>query len=47
MKKLNGEVYYPSAEVVSNANLKDWDTLNDFASKDLEGFWAKEAEELK
>lgn len=47
MKKLNGEVFYPSEEVVNNANLKDWDKLNDFAAKDLEGFWAKEAEELE
>ncbi len=47
MKKLNGEVYYPSGEVVNNANLKDWDNLNEFASKNLEGFWAKEAEELE
>ncbi|MDD5362475.1 MAG: acetate--CoA ligase [Ignavibacteria bacterium] len=47
MKKLNGEVYYPSEEVIRNAIAKDWDAMNDFASKDLQGFWSKEAEELE
>jgi acetyl-CoA synthetase len=47
MKKLIGEVYYPSEEVIRNAVAKDRDAMNDFASKDLQGFWAKEAEELE
>jgi acetyl-CoA synthetase len=46
-KVLDGEVFYPSEEIKSNAVLKDWDKLADFADKDLEGFWAKEAEELQ
>ena len=43
----NGEIYKPSAEVVAQARLKDWDALAKKASADLEGFWAKEAEELE
>src|ERR1700690_3764994 len=46
-KVLDGEVFYPSEEIKSNAILKDWDKLAAFADKDLEGFWAKEAEELQ
>ncbi len=44
--ELEGEVYYPSKEVIAQAVLKDWDQLADFAQRDLEGFWAREAEEL-
>jgi acetyl-CoA synthetase len=44
--ELEGEVYYPSKEVIDRAVLKDWDQLADFAQRDLEGFWAREAEEL-
>ena len=47
MKELSGEVFYPSKEVLRNSRVKDWDKLNDFAAKDLEGFWDKEAKELK
>ena len=45
--KLDGEVYYPSEEVIQQARLKNWNDPADFAAKDLEGFWAKEAEELE
>ena len=45
--KMEGEVYYPSKEVIAQANIKDWDKLAEFARKDLQGFWAKEAEELE
>lgn len=44
--ELEGEVYYPSKDVIAQAVLKDWDQLADFAQRDLEGFWAREAEEL-
>jgi acetyl-CoA synthetase len=44
---LVGEVFYPSVEVLSQAGLQDWDKTAAFAEKDLEGFWAKEAEELE
>lgn len=45
--KLEGEVYYPSDEVINRARLKDWEALARSAHDDLEGFWAKEAEELE
>ena len=46
-KEMEGEVYYPSEQVVAQARLKDWDDLAEKAEKDLEGFWAAEAEELE
>jgi acetyl-CoA synthetase len=46
-KELEGEVYYPSEEVVAQALLKDWDALAEKADKDLEGFWGDEASELE
>ncbi len=46
-KKMHGEVFYPSKEVVAQANLKNWDALAKSAAKDLQGFWAKEAKELE
>ncbi|MGC1375753.1 MAG: acetate--CoA ligase [Anaerolineales bacterium] len=45
--EMEGEVYYPSQEVIAQANVKDWDKLAEFARTDLQGFWAKEAEELE
>lgn len=45
--KLDGEVYYPSPEVVAQANAQDWDKIAEFARNDLQGFWAKEAEQLE
>ena len=45
-KELHGEVFYPSEEVVKNANVPDWDAINKEAREDYEGFWAKRAEEL-
>src|SRR3990172_8623205 len=44
---LEGEVYYPSDQVVAGARLKDWESMANLAAKDLEGFWATEAEELE
>ncbi len=44
---LAGEVFYPSVDVLSQALLQDWETTAKLAEKDLEGFWAKEAEELE
>ncbi len=43
---LSGEVFYPSPEVIKEARIKDWQAVADYAAKDLEGFWAQEAEEL-
>jgi len=44
---LEGEVVYPSSEVIAQARVKDWDALAGKASQDLEGFWKAEAEELE
>ena len=44
---LEGEVFYPSSEVIAQARVKDWDALAAKASQDLEGFWKGEAEELE
>jgi len=46
-KQMDGEVFYPSEEVVAQARLKDWDALAEKAGKDLQGFWADEANELE
>ncbi len=45
-KKLSGEVYYPSDEVINKAHIKDWEELAERAGKDYEGFWAEMAGEL-
>jgi acetyl-CoA synthetase len=44
-EKLNGEVYYPSTEIKEHA-LAKCDKLYKFASEDMIGFWANEAENL-
>jgi len=44
-QKLSGDVYHPTEEIINHANAK-CDELYNFAERDYEGFWAKEAEEL-
>jgi acetyl-CoA synthetase len=44
-KQLSGDVYHPTEEVLNHANAK-CNELYNFAEKDYQGFWAKEAEEL-
>jgi acetyl-CoA synthetase len=44
-KKLTGDVYHPTEEVIKHANAK-CEELYSFAESDYEGFWAKEAEQL-
>ncbi|GJQ37500.1 MAG: acetyl-coenzyme A synthetase [Anaerolineaceae bacterium] len=46
-KEMEGEVYYPSEQVVAQAHVKDWEAMAEKADKDLEGFWAAEASELE
>jgi acetyl-CoA synthetase len=46
-KDMEGEVFYPSEEVVNQARLKDRDSLAEKAARDLQGFWAAEADELE
>lgn len=43
---LSGDVYYPNEDVLRHAHVKDWDKMREEAERDLEGFWAKEANEL-
>ena len=45
--QLEGEVFFPTAEVTAQARIKDWGEVAKRATDDLEGFWAKEAEELE
>ncbi|MBN1141674.1 MAG: acetate--CoA ligase [Deltaproteobacteria bacterium] len=45
-KKMSGEVFLPSKEVIEKAHVKNWDELNKRAQEDYEGFWAAEAEKL-
>ncbi len=45
--KMEGDVYFPSDEVVAQANVPNWDEMANFALKDLEGFWAERAQELE
>jgi acetyl-CoA synthetase len=44
-KKLSGEVYYPSEEIIKNAHAK-CQQLYDSAEKDYLGFWENEANQL-
>ncbi len=46
-QKLEGEVFYPTQEVIEQARIKDWDALAKFADENLEEFWANEANELE
>ena len=46
-KEMDGEVFYPSEEVISQARVKDWDALAEKSRKDPQAFWAAEAEELE
>ena len=46
-KEMEGEVYYPSEEVIVQANAKDWDAMAASALKDPQAFWEAEANELE
>lgn len=46
VQPLEGEVFYPSNDVLSQASPADWDELAQRAGDDLEGFWAAEVEKL-
>ena len=43
---MEGEVFWPSQDVVRQANVPDWDAVAKRASKDLAGFWEEQAREL-
>lgn len=44
---LHGEVYYPSPEVIRQANVQDPEKARQEAFEDLEGYWARRAGELE
>jgi acetyl-CoA synthetase len=44
---LHGEVYYPSAETVTQANIPDPEAVRCEAEADLTGYWARRAGELE
>lgn len=44
--ELQGDVYYPSDEVVKNAHISDWEAMSKKADSDLEGFWKEEADKF-
>jgi acetyl-CoA synthetase len=45
-EKLEGDVYYPSKEVLETSRVKDYDCLYRLSIEDREGFWEKEAGKL-
>jgi len=45
-KELEGEVYYPSEEILKSARVKDYECLYSQSIEDREGFWEKEAGKL-
>lgn len=45
-KKVESRFYYPSEDIVKNANMKNWEEVNEFATNNFEEFWSKEANEL-
>ncbi|HUI29067.1 MAG TPA: acetate--CoA ligase [Candidatus Acidoferrales bacterium] len=46
-KELHGEVFYPSEEIVLQANVQNPDAVYREAEDDLEGYWARRASELE
>jgi len=46
MAPLEGEVYYPSQNVIDQATIKDYDSLYQKSIENREEFWADEAEKL-
>jgi len=44
---MEGEVYYPSPDVISTAHIREYDSLYRQSLEDPRGFWAERAEELE
>lgn len=47
MENSKQEIYYPRKEIIRKAHVKDWKTLNEYATKNYEKFWENEAKQLK
>jgi acetyl-CoA synthetase len=45
--KMEGDVYYPTQQVIDQAFIKDHVALANKAAEDLAGFWGEQAEELE
>lgn len=45
-QSLSGEVFSPNEEAIRHAHVRDWEKMRFDAERDLEGFWAREANEL-
>ncbi len=45
--RLSGDVYYPSENVIAQANIRDYEEQVRRAQDDLEGFWGERADELE
>ena len=46
-QELHGEVFYPTPEVIAQANVQDAEALRNEAARDLEAYWGRRAEELE
>jgi len=46
-KPMTGEVFYPAADVIAQANIQDYEAQMKRAGEDLAGFWADCADELE
>ncbi len=46
-QELEGEVFHPSAEVLAQTRMKDWEAVSRKALEDPDAFWAAEAGELE
>ena len=44
---LEGDVYYPSNDIINQANIREFDKLYQMSIDDREGFWAEQAKELE
>ena len=44
---MTGDVFWPSQDVVRQANVPDWEAVARRAAKDLPGFWEEQARELE
>lgn len=45
--RLSGDVYYPSENVIAQANIRDYEEQVRQAQDDLKGFWGERADELE
>ena len=42
----NSEIFYPSQEVIDQANVSDYEAIYNYSVENREGFWAEQAETL-